>query len=235
MTAIFPRSVIAVAAPVAAAAAVVAAFLPTSGAAQGAGADMPANCRQNLDRCSQEVWPRNSFPHRGSQQSTTFSDGATLTCTSNGSNIARTCALTGPPADNGGDTSDQVRSVQKALGDLGYDPGPSDGRLSPKTEDAIRAYQAANGLPRTGRIDEPTLRKLGLAQSSERTADYAGDTGDQVRSVQRALGDLGYDPGPLDGRLSPKTEDAIRAYQAANGLPRTGRIDEPTLRKLGLQ
>jgi hypothetical protein len=44
-------------------AAVVAALLPTLGAAQGIGDPMPDNCKQNLDQCSQRIWKRNSFPH----------------------------------------------------------------------------------------------------------------------------------------------------------------------------
>jgi len=34
-------------------------------------------------RCSLKIWARNSFPHRGYQQSVKFSNGMTLTCTSN--------------------------------------------------------------------------------------------------------------------------------------------------------
>jgi hypothetical protein len=71
----------------------VAALLSAPGAALGAGGAMPDNCKQNLDQCSQKVWTRNSFPHRGVQQSTTFSNGMTLTCTSNGPDIPRSCTL----------------------------------------------------------------------------------------------------------------------------------------------
>ena len=74
-------------------AAVVVAFLSTPGAALGAGPAMPANCQQNLDQCSQKIWDHNSFPHPGVRQSVTFSNGATLTCTSVGPNIPRSCTL----------------------------------------------------------------------------------------------------------------------------------------------
>lgn len=39
-----------------------------------------------------------------------------------------------------------------------------------------------------------------------------------LRDVQVALLSLGFDPGPLDGDLGPKTRDALRRFQAANGL-----------------
>jgi TPR repeat protein len=62
-------------------------------AAQGTGPAMPDNCKQNLDQCSQKIWGHNSFPHRGHQQSITFSNGMILTCASNGPDTPRSCAL----------------------------------------------------------------------------------------------------------------------------------------------
>jgi len=53
------------------------------------GRAMPDGCAQNLVQCSLQVWPKNSFPHTGSQYSVTFSNGATLDCTSNGRNVPR--------------------------------------------------------------------------------------------------------------------------------------------------
>jgi hypothetical protein len=75
-----------------AAAAVVTALLAASGAAQAADS-MPANCAQNLDRCSQKVWGHNAFSHSGDTRSTTFSNGKTLTCTSHGKDTPRGCTL----------------------------------------------------------------------------------------------------------------------------------------------
>jgi Ricin-type beta-trefoil lectin domain len=66
---------------------------PNSAAAQATGPTMPDNCQQNLNQCSLKIWGRNSFPHRGYQQSAKFSNGMTLTCTSNGPDTPRSCAL----------------------------------------------------------------------------------------------------------------------------------------------
>jgi hypothetical protein len=74
-------------------AAIAAALLSTLGAAPGIAGAMPDNCKENLSQCSLKIWTRNSFPHPGSRQSITFSDGETLTCTSNGPNIPRSCTL----------------------------------------------------------------------------------------------------------------------------------------------
>lgn len=46
--------------------------------------------------------------------------------------------------------------------------------------------------------------------------------GDVTAAVQGELNAAGYDAGPPDGRLGPRTTNAIRAYQAQNGLPQDG-------------
>ncbi len=43
-----------------------------------------------------------------------------------------------------------------------------------------------------------------------------------VAAVQRALNDLGYSAGPVDGLMGGKTRGAIRAYQIDNNLPVSG-------------
>ncbi|HVR67738.1 MAG TPA: peptidoglycan-binding domain-containing protein [Verrucomicrobiae bacterium] len=43
-----------------------------------------------------------------------------------------------------------------------------------------------------------------------------------VAAVQRALNDLGYSAGPVDGLMGGKTRAAIRAYQIDNNLPVSG-------------
>lgn len=53
-----------------------------------------------------------------------------------------------------------VADVQQRLLDLGYDPGPSDGRMGPKTRSAIRAYQKDSGLSADGRITASLIDKI---------------------------------------------------------------------------
>ncbi len=45
-----------------------------------------------------------------------------------------------------------------------------------------------------------------------------------VARVQEGLTSLGYDPGPIDGIVGPKTRAAIRAFQAAHDLAVTGEV-----------
>ena len=52
------------------------------------------------------------------------------------------------------------------------------------------------------------------------------------RLIQRELRAQGFDPGPLDGIIGPRTRAAIRRWQTAQGLPATGRLDESAARAL---
>ena len=55
-----------------------------------------------------------------------------------------------------------------------------------------------------------------------------------VRSVQMALRDKGYNPGSVDGNWGPSTQDAVRRFQQASGLPQTGELGRSTLNALGV-
>jgi len=46
-----------------------------------------------------------------------------------------------------------------------------------------------------------------------------------VREAQRALRDLGYSPGPIDGAVGPQTRAALAKYQSAEKLSVTGSLD----------
>lgn len=50
--------------------------------------------------------------------------------------------------------------------------------------------------------------------------------------VQELLKAAGFDPGYIDGVVGPRTRDALRRYQASQGLPQTGMIDEATQQRL---
>ena len=62
--------------------------------------------------------------------------------------------------------------------------------------------------------------------TSTRGSRPTGHTGSRKRigSIQRQLASLGYDPGPADGILGPRTRDAMRTFQAKEGLPATGAV-----------
>ncbi|VAV85110.1 hypothetical protein MNBD_DELTA01-215 [hydrothermal vent metagenome] len=55
-----------------------------------------------------------------------------------------------------------------------------------------------------------------------------------IKAVQHKLNVKGYDAGPVDGFMGPKTEDALTAFQKENGLISDGTIRRQTLKALGL-
>jgi carboxyl-terminal processing protease len=50
----------------------------------------------------------------------------------------------------------------------------------------------------------------------------------KVKSAQIMLKGLGFEPGREDGYFSKETETAVKAFQTANELPATGKIDKET-------
>jgi hypothetical protein len=54
----------------------------------------------------------------------------------------------------------------------------------------------------------------------------------RVGQVQEQLQQAGLNPGPIDGVLGPRTKAALRRYQASQGLPATGVLDEATRQAL---
>ena len=81
-----------------------------------------------------------------------------------------------PVAAQAGDRPD-VERAQQALKQAGHDAGPIDGVMGAQTSAALRAYQKAQGLEASGRLDDTTLAKLGeLAKSPSASPQTGGDT-----------------------------------------------------------
>ncbi|MCP5366834.1 MAG: peptidoglycan-binding protein [Hyphomicrobiales bacterium] len=53
-----------------------------------------------------------------------------------------------------------------------------------------------------------------------------------VAETQRMLAELGYDPGPADGVMKPRTRTALAAYQSDSGLPVNGRMTRRVVERL---
>jgi Putative peptidoglycan binding domain len=60
-----------------------------------------------------------------------------------------------------------VRGAQQALRDKGFDPGPVDGMMGPRTSAAVREFQTKEGLTATGTLDSDTRARLMAASSSD--------------------------------------------------------------------
>jgi peptidoglycan hydrolase-like protein with peptidoglycan-binding domain len=66
---------------------------------------------------------------------------------------------------------EKIRQVQEALHARGFNPGPADGILGPRTERAVRDYQDRYGIKASGDIDNQTLYALGATELAGQTED----------------------------------------------------------------
>ena len=148
-----------------------------------------------------------------------------------------------------GDTGNRVSSLQQQLKNLGYYTGSVDGTFGEGTEKAVRAFQSRNGLSVDGIAGQSTLKLLesGTAKkaatasptpkptakpTATSSALRLGSTGTKVKNMQQRLKDLGYYTGSVDGVFGQGTENAVKAFQRANGLSADGVAGTATLSKL---
>ena len=68
-------------------------------------------------------------------------------------------------------STDEIRLIQMGLESLGHDPGPADGKIGSRTRVALRAWQEAQGLAPTGRLDKESATVLRAAGDSARPTD----------------------------------------------------------------
>lgn len=59
-------------------------------------------------------------------------------------------ALISPPGEAGALSAEQLKALQQALNEMGYDAGTADGMMGPLTQTALRRFQAVHGLPVDG-------------------------------------------------------------------------------------
>lgn len=154
-----------------------------------------------------------------------------------------------------GDEGIFVREFQYFLNVLGENlavipPVAIDGFFGEATENAVRAFQSAYGLPVTGVVDEATWVDLYNAYRGilNTTAQYInavpvalfpgylllfGMQGDEIRLLQEYLRELSevypeIPPVEVNGIFGSATRSAVRAFQSLFGLNVTGIVDALT-------
>src|ERR1700761_460191 len=128
--------------------------------------------------------------------------------------------------------SSQVRSLQRRLTQLGFTPGPIDGRYGPLTTASVERFQATADLTIDGIAGPQTRVLLNATRRAVLSpgAGYRLPAGSRrVRSLQRRLTHLGFTPGPIDGRYGPLTTSAVRRLQQDRHLPGSGVVGPRTL------
>jgi Putative peptidoglycan binding domain len=113
----------------------------------------------------------------------------------------------------------------------------------------VFAILAAAGIFNGGKAPTPTVtpppKKITVTVATTTTAASTnptieapaqtlgpGDTGAQVKVLQRALKHLGFDPGTPDGDYGVATKVAVERFQIAKGLSEDGVVGPETLNAL---
>lgn len=125
-------------------------------------------------------------------------------------------------------SSEEVRLLQMRLKDSGFDAGPIDGVHGLKTRAALLRLQSAcallKDLPRTyvdfqtGEMP-PSRSVADVRVEPDRViaVDSQTPSKQETQTVQSRLKDAGFDPGPIDGMLGPRTKRALQQFQNSYG------------------
>jgi len=91
---------------------------------------------------------------------------------------------------------------------------------------------------RAGNLADSRETQFRVAAATEASpteeAKGASPVDPDLMQIQGRLKELGHDPGPIDGRMRPQTQAALKALQNDYGLAPTGEIDPETRAALGL-
>lgn len=133
-----------------------------------------------------------------------------------------------------GSSGTTVKNMQTKLDALGYYYGEITGNVGQKTENAIKAFQKANGLTADGIAGPQTLAKIDAAYAAKGSSSSAsssssgasglklGASGSDVRDLQTNLTTLGFYWADITGSFGEKTEAAVKSFQKAKGLTADG-------------
>ena len=144
-----------------------------------------------------------------------------------------------------GETSNRVRKMQNALKTKGFYKGSVDGVFGESTRNAVRKFQNSVGIRADGKPGDKTLTALYEGKSAiNKTSNtqfkqqtkpknpstlYYGCKGARVKSLQRALRDVGVYKGSIDGIYGDLTLAAVIRFQAQKGLIQDGMAGPKTL------
>ncbi len=129
---------------------------------------------------------------------------------------------------------EDIRPLQIALANRGYEVGYIDGIATEMVYNAVLQFQRDNGLTADGMVGTATkLLLLGGTDGAGTVSSTLkfGSNGSLTRYLQRLLNELGYSI-PIDGIFAQSTKEAAIAFQTANGLESDGIVGGGTWAKL---
>jgi peptidoglycan hydrolase-like protein with peptidoglycan-binding domain len=132
-----------------------------------------------------------------------------------------------------GSRGSAVSQLQKDLAQLGYYTNSIDGWFGPKTSEAVKSFQKAQGLKVDALVGPITKAALNAALQAHTdrygTQDLTLDSrGPAVSQLQKDLAQLGYYTRSIDGWLGPKSLEAVKSFQKDQGLKVDGLVGPKT-------
>lgn len=121
-----------------------------------------------------------------------------------------------------GDSGSDVKELQRHLKKLGYFHGNIGGNYLDLTQRAVKNYERAYGHKVTNYCSQTMQKKILKASESvvSRTLHY-GDSGEDVKKLQKALRTLGYFDGNIGGNYLKLTRAAVKAFERDYGYKQT--------------
>jgi LysM repeat protein len=132
--------------------------------------------------------------------------------------------------------SARVAALQIAVRASGFDPGPIDGMLGPRTRRAVASFQRRHRLRADGGLDPATRRALGARGRpllGQRELSV-GSVGWDVAVLEFRLRRYGLRARAVDGVFMRATASALRLYQRRYGLDPDGIAGPRTYRVLAI-
>ena len=100
---------------------------------------------------------------------------------------------------------------------------------------AIAQTAAGSAAPSTAaHTTHSTTKKKSHHKSTKFVPKQKAPTSDRITEIQTALAHGGYYQGDPNGRWDGNTVAALQKFQSANGIEPSGKLDAPSLQKLGL-
>lgn len=134
------------------------------------------------------------------------------------------------------------QAIQLQLRHAGFDPGPADGIFGTRTrktiaqlktncplfnEAAVLLNDPGSPLERKAVVETASTaapvkaRAVSASATEASRAASAPQSKEEIRILQLRLRDAGFDPGPFDGVMGPKTIAALQQYEASDRVKKT--------------
>lgn len=176
--------------------------------------------------------------------------GVSLNAQIETSNKNSTAATTGGETSTGRKafrpTKTQITAAQEKLKAGGSYAGAADGKYNDDFRASLKKYQEANSLEKSGRLDEATLLKMGIELTdSQKGIEAPADPSkpkrtvfrankDQITEAQKILKTNGTYAGEASGKYTDELRAAIKEFQGANNLKKSGSLNRATLEKMNV-